>query len=81
MNTYLKNLDLVFGSSTFWGGRLGKEGDGIVEVCFEARDGEVNIVLFDNTSKEDGHYSPVCLTKEQAETLRDWLTYKLEEMK
>lgn len=81
MNTYLKNLDLVFGSSTFSGGRLDKKGDGIVEVCFQAMGEEVSLVLFDNTAKEDGHYSPVCLTKEQAETLRDWLTYKIEEMK
>lgn len=81
MNTYLKNLDLVFGSSAFSGGRLDRKGDGIVEVCFQARGGEVSILLFDDTSSLDGHYSPVCLTKEQAETLRDWLTYKLEEMK
>lgn len=81
MNTYLKNTSLIFGHDRFHGGRLDKKGDGIVEVCFQAMDGEVNIVLFDNMSKEDGHYSPVCLTKEQAETLRDWLTYKLEEMK
>lgn len=81
MKMYLKNTSLIFGSSRFHGGRLDKKGDGIVEVCFEW-DKELNemlICLFDDTSKEDGHYSPVSMPLEDATTLRDWLSVNIGE--
>lgn len=81
MKMYLKNTSLIFGSSHFHGGRLDKKGDGIVEVCFEW-DKELNellICLYDDTSKEDGHYSPVVMSLEEATTLRDWLSVNIGE--
>lgn len=79
MKMYLKNTSLIFGSDRFHGGRLDKKGDGIVEVCFDwdRELNEVNICLYDNTSKEDGHYSPVAMSLEDAATLRDWLSMNI----
>ena len=79
MKMYLKNVSLIFGSDRFHGGRLGKKGDGIVKVCFEwdKEQNELGIFLFDDTSKEDGHYSPVNMSLEDATTLRDWLSVNI----
>ena len=81
MKVCLKNTSLIFGHDRFHGGRLDKKGDGIVEVCFEwdKEQNEMNICLFDDTSKEDGHYSPVLMTLEDATTLRDWLSVNIGE--
>ena len=79
MKMYLKNTSLIFGHDRFHGGRLNKKGDGITEVCFEW-DKELNemlICLYDDTSKEDGHYSPVVMSLEDATTLRDWLSVNI----
>lgn len=81
--SFLKNgVALVFGSSGFSGGRLNKDGDGIVEVEFsaDAKNREIEISLFDNMSIEDGHYSPVTLSRDQAALLHEWLGYHLNAM-
>lgn len=81
--SFLKGeIALVFGSTGFSGGRLNKEGNGIVEIEFsaDAKNRELDISLFDNMSSEDGHYSPVTLTRNQAALLHEWLGCQLSAM-
>lgn len=78
-----RGVALVFGGSGFSGGRLNKmDGEGIVEIEFspDAKNLELEIALFDNMSSEDGHYSPVTLSLDQAMLLHEWLDYQISAM-
>lgn len=79
-----RDVTLVFGSNGFSGGRLNKQdGKGIVEIEFstDAENRELQISLFDDTSREDGYYSPVTLSLDQAALLHEWLGYQLRAMR
>lgn len=79
----LRKDALVFGCNAFHGGRLNKQGDGIVEIEIwpDLAGKEVTISLFDTMSLEDGHYAPVSLTLDQAELLHKWLGHHIGAMR
>lgn len=73
------NGALVFRSEGFHGGRMGADGNGIVEieVFSDQKHKEIHINLYDPMSSEDGHYSPISLSHKQAKQLRDWLDWQM----
>jgi hypothetical protein len=78
-----RGVALVFGSNGFSGGRLNNlDGNGVVEIelSIDAERRELDISLFDNMSSEDGHYSPVSLSLDQAMLLHEWLDYQIRAM-
>lgn len=81
MKPKISSQRVVFGVSGVHGGRLGADGNGVVkvEVSYDAQHDEFDIILFDNTSKVDGHYSPVTLSKEHAKILLGWLKLNLKD--
>ena len=69
----------MFGSNAFSGGRLNKQGDGIVEIELwpDPEEKEFIVSLFDTMGMEDGHYAPVSLTLKQADLLHKWLGHHI----
>ena len=81
MKPKISSQRVVFGVSGVHGGRLDADGDGVVkvEVSYDAQHDDFAVILFDNTSKADGHYSPVTLSKEHAKILMGWLKLNLKD--
>lgn len=80
MKPKISSRRVIFGVSGIHGGRLNVDGNGVVEVeiSYDAQHDDFNIILFDNTSKVDGHYSPVALSKDHAKILMGWLKLNLK---
>ena len=81
MKPKISSCRVEFGTTGVHGGRLDADGDGVVkvEVSYDAQYDDFAIILFDNTSKVDGHYSPVTLSKEHAKILMGWLKLNLKD--
>lgn len=80
MKPKISSQRVTFGVSGIHGGRLSADGNGLVkvEVSYDAQHDDFDIILFDNTSKVDGHYSPVTLSKDHAKILMGWLKLNLK---
>ena len=81
MKPKISSQRVTFGVSGVHGGRLSADGNGVVkvEVSYDAQHDDFSIILFDNTSKADGHYSPVTLSKDHAKILMGWLKLNLKD--
>ena len=81
MKPRISSQRVTFGVTGVHGGRLNVDGNGVVEVevSYDAQHDDFNIILFDNASKVDGHYSPVTLSKDHAKILMGWLKLNLKD--
>ena len=64
-----------------YGGRLSKSNAVVgLDMELDKQNKSFNISVYDEMSNEDGHYSPVTLTYQQAYYMKTWIEAQLDEV-